>query len=200
MKKTELEVRKKYSTSGSGYLVADDYYYHSGHTWAKPIKGGRVLIGVDDFAGKILGKADRLNLPEPGTVLKQDRPGWSLNRSGRRAAFLAPVSGRVFAVNEKVVANPEILLKDPYGKGWLLVLEPSLVKPKEIEALYSGDQSFRWIEKEFQALLDLMGPQHERLASTGGGPIEDLFDKFPEIGWKKLVGTFLKTTDDRPAD
>jgi heterodisulfide reductase subunit A2 len=200
MKTTALEDRKKYRSSESGYLVADDYYYHSGHTWAKPIKGGRVLIGVDDFAGKILGKADRLNLPKPGTILRQDQPGWSLKRSGRRADFLAPVSGRVFAVNEKVVENPEILLDDPYGKGWLLVLEPPLVKPKEIEALYSGDQSFQWIDEEFQSLLDLLGPQQERLASTGGGPIEDLFGKFPEIGWEKLVGTILKTTDDRPTD
>jgi heterodisulfide reductase subunit A len=199
-KKMEREDRKKYSTSGSGYLVADDYYYHSGHTWAKPIKGGRVLIGVDDFAGKILGKADRLNLPEPGAILKQDQPGWSLTRSNHRADFLAPVSGRVFAINEKVVENPEILLEDPYGEGWLLVLEPPLLKPKEIEALYSGDQSSQWIEEESQALLDLLGPQHEQLASSGGGPIEDLFGKLPEIGWEKLVGTFLKTADDRPAD
>jgi len=53
-KQAVLENREKYSTAGSGYLVADDYYYHSGHTWAQPIKGGRVRIGVDDFAGKIL--------------------------------------------------------------------------------------------------------------------------------------------------
>jgi len=59
--------------------------------------------------------------------------------------------------------------------------------------LYSGGQSIEWMENEHKRLLQLLGPDYERLAATGGQPIADLFGHFPEIGWDNLVRTFLQT-------
>jgi hypothetical protein len=62
-----------------------------------------------------------------------------------------------------------------------------------LNVLFSGNKSLKWMEEEFQEILKLMGPKYEKLAATGGEPISDLFGRFPEIGWDRLVKTFLRT-------
>jgi heterodisulfide reductase subunit A len=178
--------------SVSGYRVSHECFYHVGHTWVAEMKGGRLRIGVDDFAGKVLGAGERPDLPSRGEVLRQDHKAWSLMRRGHRAPFLSPVTGKVFAVNGDAMDHPESMLEDPYGDGWLLIVEP-LVSEPELRKLLFGEASFRWLEAENKKLLELLGPEYERLAATGGGAIVDVFGVHPEIGWETLVKTFLKT-------
>jgi heterodisulfide reductase subunit A len=176
----------------SGYRMAAGDYYHRGHSWVRLEKGGRIRIGIDDFVGKILGPAAEFNLPERGTTLSRDRRGWSLRRNGQRASFLSPMTGKIFSVNEKVLEHPEITLEDPYREGWLLVMEP-IVKEGELKRLVRDEESHRWLEEENRKLLELLGPDYERLAATGGEPVVDIPKHFPEMGWDTLVTTFLKT-------
>jgi glycine cleavage system H lipoate-binding protein/Pyruvate/2-oxoacid:ferredoxin oxidoreductase delta subunit len=176
----------------SGYRLADDYYYHSGHSWARMENGGRLKIGVDDFMVKILGKADAFHLPIEGKTIRQGRTAWVLNRDGHRAEILSPITGKVFALNHEAIEDPEIVYRDPYQKGWLFIVEP--VVPKlDLESLYFGDGSIRWMEMENKKLLQLLGPEFERLAATGAEPIADFFGHLPEIGWDRLVQTFFRT-------
>jgi glycine cleavage system H lipoate-binding protein len=192
-KRLAAESRETLRTTSMGYRLAYEYYYHSGHTWAQPVQGGRIRVGLDDFAGKVLGPPDQLRLPRRGETLRQDRQGWSLTREGRQAEFLAPLTGKVFEVNDRALQDPAAVWEDPYSQGWLLVLEPLVPQP-ELNRLYRGEQSLRWLEEENKKLLELLGPEYERLAATGGEPIEDLFGHYREIGWEKLVSTFLKKT------
>jgi len=178
--------------TASGYRMADGYYYHMGHSWARFEHGGRVRIGFDDFLCKLFGPMGVMELPPLGTMLKQAEVGWTFSRDDRRAAVLSPVTGRVLAVNHKAQEHPEITHHDPYQEGWLFILEPE--RPKQnLKGLYFGKESYQWIEEETQKLLNLMGPEYERLAATGGEPIGDVFGSFPKIGWEKLVQTFLRT-------
>ncbi len=73
-----------------------------------------------------------------------------------------------------------------------MILEPKMPKVN-LKRLYSGEESFRWMEKEVKTLLGLIGPEYERLAATGGEAVDDLFGHYPEIGWDRLVKTFLRT-------
>jgi glycine cleavage system H lipoate-binding protein len=176
----------------SGYRLADGYYYHLGHTWARFEHGGSVRVGSDDFSNRILGAAQALRLPPLGANLKQNEVGWSLARDDHKAAVLSPVTGKVLAVNHKVQEHPEIAHEDPYEHGWLFILEPE--RPKQnLKGLYFGEESFHWMEQESRKLVSLLGPEYEQLAATGGEPIDDVFGHFPEIGWDRLVGTFLRT-------
>jgi heterodisulfide reductase subunit A len=180
--------------SVSGYRVADDYYYHLGHTWVHLEPGGRVKIGVDDFISKVLGPAEVFGLPARGVTLGQGHAGWMWKRNGREADVLSPLTGKVFLINRHAVENPGIVHDDPYGDGWLFVMEPiTPINVLNLNVLFSGNKSLKWMEQEFQELLKLMGPKYEKLAATGGEPISDLFGRFPEIGWDRLVKTFLRT-------
>ena len=176
----------------SGYKVADGYYYHVGHSWARLEHGGYVRIGLDDFLVRLFGEFQELGLPPLGAKLKQDQVGWVFSRDDHTAGVLPPVAGKVLAVNHKAHEHPELAHDDPYKEGWLFVVEPSSLK-RSLRQLYYGKESIRWMETEGQKLMRLMGPEYEQLAATGGEPINDFYGHFPDIGWERLTKTFLRT-------
>jgi heterodisulfide reductase subunit A len=191
----KVEMRSKEPrgyVSVSGFRMARDRHYHMGHSWVRPEKGGRMRIGMDDFAGKILGPAGLLRLPELGDMLRQDRKAWTLRRNGHQAACLSPLTGKVFAVNGRVLEHPGTAVEEPYGEGWLMVLEP-ILPAADLKRLFFGDSSIEWLEDEYQKVIGLFGPEYERLVATGGEPLTDVFGHLPEVGWDRLVKTVLKT-------
>jgi glycine cleavage system H lipoate-binding protein len=178
--------------SVSGFRMADGYYYHMGHTWARLEHGGRVRIGFDDFLVKVFGAPRGIQFPPLGSALKQDEVAWAFGRNGHQAAVLAPVTGTVLAVNHKGLEHPEITHHDPYHEGWLAIIEPDAPK-KNLKRLYFGEESFRWMEADNRKLMSMLGPEYERLAATGGGVVEDVFGQFPKLGWENLIRNFLHT-------
>jgi glycine cleavage system H lipoate-binding protein len=179
-----------------GYMLADGYYYHFGHSWVQILSGNCVRVGMDDFAARLFGPSNSLETAPAGATVKQGGVGWVLARGERRAPVQSPLTGKVIVVNEKALARPESVHEDPFEKGWLLQLEPALLK-KEAEALFSGTDADQWLESENRALLKLMGPEYEKLAATGGEPLDDLFGKVPGIPWDSLVRTFLRMRQTR---
>ena len=192
----ELDFEQLYNPPGynlaSGYRMADGYYYHMGHNWARFDHGGRLRVGFDDFLVRLFGGLEFLALPPLGTTLTKDQVGLTFGREKHKAAALSPVTGTVLAVNHKVREHPEIAHEDPYHEGWLYILEPDMPK-RNLKGLYYGNESIQWMEQESQKLLNLMGPEYEQLAATGGQPIGDVFGNFPELGWELLAKTFLRT-------
>lgn len=178
----------------SGYRMAQGYYYHMGHSWARFEHGGRVRVGFDDFLVRLFGAIQKLGLPPLGTTLKQEEVGWTFGRNGNNAAVLAPVTGTVLALNQRAQEHPEITHHDPYRNGWLFILEPEFPK-RNLRRLYFGDEGLKWMEQESQKLMGLVGPEYEHLVPTGGEPIDDFFGSFPDIGWAKLTKTFLRTEE-----
>jgi glycine cleavage system H lipoate-binding protein len=175
----------------SGYKIAEGYYYHKGHSWVFFEHGGIARVGFDDFAVRLFGVMDAIEAPTLGQKLKQGQPGWRFSREGLSAAVMSPTSASVLAVNHKLLDYPEIAHNDPYRNGWLCIVEPDFPK-KDIKGLYYGSESFNWMETESRKLMRLLGPEYEDLASTGGEPIGDVFGNFREVGWDRLVETFLE--------
>ncbi len=181
----------KYKTV-SGFKVAEGYYYHMGHSWVRFEHGGLVRVGFDDFMVKLFGTIQELNLPPLGATLKQDEVGWTFGRNGNKAAVLSPVTGTLLTTNYRALEHPQITNHDPYQSGWLFILEPDLPK-KNLRRLYFDKESFQWIERESQKLLQLIGPQYEQMAATGGEVINDLYRNIPNLNWDRIVHEFLHT-------
>ena len=175
-----------------GFLLARDYYYHPGHSWLRIEHGGRGRVGLDDFAVSLFGPSREFELPPLGATVEQGQVGWIFHRKDKEAAVLSPVTGTVLAVNCDAQDHPEILHEDPYHAGWLFMVEPNQTK-RDLRKLYFGDQSRKWMEMEGQHLLEMMGPEYQQLAATGGRVIRDVVGSFPDLEWNVLTRRFLQT-------
>jgi glycine cleavage system H lipoate-binding protein len=184
--------RKPTIAKVSGFQIANDYFYHPGHSWAHMEPDGRIRIGIDDFTARVFGPADIINLPSVGDSLIQGEVGWELNRNGHKAPMVSPVSGTVISVNDNVIKRPNITNDDPYNAGYLLLLD-SFSPELDMKTLYIGKECFQWMEKEHQSLMEMLGAEYERLAATGAESIKDIYGHVPDIDWDTLVSKFLKT-------
>jgi glycine cleavage system H lipoate-binding protein len=173
-----------------GFTVAEELYYHDGHTWARPEYGGRVRVGIDDFAQRLVGRLSKVELPRVGSPVRQGEVGIELVRNGHRAQALCPVDGIVVHVNEEVLGNPSSVNESPYEEGWLFVVEPTQLR-KNLKALYYGDTAKKFIQQERDSLLSMATGM--RIAADGGIATEDLLEELGEAQWKRIVSTFLKT-------
>lgn len=175
----------------SGFLLADGYYYHPRHTWARVDHGGLVRFGVDDFTMHLLGYVTHVRLPKLGVHLERSAPAWTFRREEKIAPLVAPVDGVVVALNHKAVENPQIIKEDPYGNGWLVVVEPRHLK-KDLAELYTDQAARTWLGAEVHRLEALVAPESEvPLAATGGEVIEDIYGNVPHLKWDQLVAEFL---------
>jgi glycine cleavage system H lipoate-binding protein len=175
----------------SGFELAEDFYYHEGHTWARPEYGGRVRVGLDDFAQKLIGKLGRVELPNIGQEVKQGEVGFQVRRNGEVAKVLSPMDGIVARVNDKLRDQPDLTNESCYEKGWLFTVEPTKLR-KNLKSLYYGQEARNFINEEREKLFNLANDDLQ-VAADGGGSVEDIFKEIEGKNWAKFVKTFLKT-------
>jgi glycine cleavage system H lipoate-binding protein len=177
----------------AGFMVADGYYYHKGHSWARIEHGGFVRLGVDDFSWRLLGPT-AISLPKIGTKLKPNESGWSIAREGMTAGVLSPMSGTVMATNQTALRQIDLAKKDPYGKGWLVVIDPISGLKKKTRNLLFAQNAVSWLNAEVKKLEDVvMNVYGVPLAATGGEIVDDIFGNLHDLKWEDLVHTFLLT-------
>lgn len=102
----------------------DDCLYAESHEYVRP-EADRLRIGISAYAVDQLGDIVFVELPEPGETIAAGTSFGSVESVKAVEDLLAPVSGVVIARNEAVLASPEELQNDPYGEGWLLLLDPA---------------------------------------------------------------------------
>src|SRR4029077_10003350 len=110
----------------------DDLKYHEEHDWAR-IAGDEAVLGVTWFAGDALGELVHFEPPEVGATVTKDASYGEVESVKAVSDLIAPLSGEVLEVNQKVVDAPETVNEDPYGEGWLIRVR--LSKPSEVDAL-----------------------------------------------------------------
>ena len=175
-----------------GFDVPMEHYFHNGHTWARIESGGFIRIGLDDFALKLLGHADALDLPLMGKELDQGNVGWGLKRKDNLADVLSPVDGVIVEVNSRVRENPGLANREPYGDGWLFMIRTPNVKGT-VKKLMSDAGSLEWMNAEVQTLENMIEETAGPLAADGGYLQSDIYGNLPDLGWNNLTKAFLKT-------
>ncbi|GAB6904974.1 conserved hypothetical protein [Desulfosarcina cetonica] len=175
-----------------GFRIPQGIYLHRGHAWMAMAPDGQVRIGLDDFAARLLGTMARIELPLLGKTLQQDRPGITFHRGGLKAGLLSPVSGVVTASNPEVGHHPQSLTDDPYGRGWLLMAQPTNLR-EALRRLKIGDEEVTaFIEDEITGLHQALEPHLGPLAADGGQLCDDLLGRLPESAWVAVARQILK--------
>ena len=96
--------------------------YHKEHTWAR-IEDGKARVGITDYAQDSLGEVVYVELPETGAEVRSGEDLGEIESTKATSAIVSPVSGKVLEVNEELNDSPEIVNEDPYGKGWVAIIE-----------------------------------------------------------------------------
>lgn len=170
------------------FKVAEGFYFHEGHAWARSEHGGRVRVGVSDFIQHLLGGLASIDLPDIGHPVVQGEPVAMLRKNGHAVKLRAPVSGVVSRINQRIKKNPSLINREPYEEGWLFIVEPSKLK-KNLKKLKTGEDAQGFIAQERERLIEVMSD--DLRVAADGGPIDtDVFKELSGERWESVVGEF----------
>jgi glycine cleavage system H lipoate-binding protein len=169
-----------------GFKLPAGLSYHPGHAWAAKESRNVVRIGLDDFASRLLGRIDQLDLPARGRWLRQGEKVWTLGRGAHRFEMLSPIEGEVVDVNPEVLRDPSVIHKDPYGVGWLVAVN-SPAADSNLKNLLRDMLAQRWMEESVATLHTYFSPSTGVHLQDGGHAISDLLSVLPEERWEKVV-------------
>jgi len=123
----------------------DDVKYTREHEWAR-VEGKAVRVGITDFAQDALGDVVYVDLPEGGTEVRAGQPFGEVESTKSVSDVYAPVTGRVIERNDALADSPERVNTDPYGDGWMILIEPA--DASEMDALLDAGQYRAFAEQE----------------------------------------------------
>lgn len=109
--------------------------YTKDHEWIL-VDGSTGTVGITEFAQGELGDVVFVELPPVGKTLKQHDTFGTIEAVKAVSDIYSPASGSVTEVNKDLAASPEIVNKDPYGKGWMVKIR--LSNPAEIGSLLTA--------------------------------------------------------------
>ncbi len=104
------------------YDIPEGYYYTKEHEWIRQ-NGSTYLVGITDYAVKMLNDIVYVNFPEVGATLKSNDVLGQVESVKTVSDIYMPVSGKVLKVNSKLTQTPELLTNSPYNDGWMLEIE-----------------------------------------------------------------------------
>ena len=102
--------------------VPDDLRYSSDHEWARR-DGDLIRIGITDYAQDALGDVVYLETPEVGAAVGANDKISEVESTKSVSDIFAPVAGTIVEVNTELADNPQRLNEDPYGEGWICVIQ-----------------------------------------------------------------------------
>ncbi len=105
--------------------VPSELRYTSDHEWVRLEADGRLRIGITDYAQEALGDVVFVQLPEVGASVAEKDGVSEVESTKSMSDVYAPVAGTVVEANADLEQHPEKLNEDPYGEGWIFVVEPS---------------------------------------------------------------------------
>jgi glycine cleavage system H protein len=111
--------------------------YTEEHEWARA-EGSRVTVGITAYAQDALGDVVYVDLPAAGTRVERGQPFGEVESTKSVSDLYAPVTGTIVERNESLESSPELVNTDPYGDGWMVVIEADA--PDVVDGLLSADE------------------------------------------------------------
>ncbi len=180
------------------FLLPRGFFIGRGHAWVELMFSGHARMGIDDFAQKVIGKVERLEVAPLNTAVRKGDIVARVMHSGRALAIASPISGKVLRVNEDLLRAPEHIHKDPYVSGWILEILPENVGP-ELKALSIADEAAQWLRLEIARFRDFVQQQVAAASPLpagatmldGGMPLRGALEQFNEPTWQAFQKEFL---------
>jgi len=123
----------------------EDLKYHKEHTWVKASEK-KATIGITNYAQDALGDIVYIDLPDVDTTVEANSEIGEIESTKATSSIISPISGRVIEVNEDLSESPEIINEEPYGKGWIAILE--IEDKSELDDLMDASEYEKYVEEE----------------------------------------------------
>lgn len=128
------------------YEMPDDLYYTTDHAWVK-VEGKQLRIGITDFMQQLAGEITFVRVPRAGKDMEAGKTLCSMQSGKWAGKITVPVSGKVVDANKSLASAPQPLNDEPYGAGWIAIMEPA--NPADVEAnLLRGDKAIEFLKAE----------------------------------------------------
>ncbi|MDI6916631.1 MAG: glycine cleavage system protein GcvH [Thermoplasmatales archaeon] len=132
-----------------GNNMPDELYYHKDHAWVKLEADGTVRVGMNDFYQKSAGDTTYIDLPFEGDEVSQGETCGKIQSAKWVGKFVSPLSGEIMKVNDELEDDCTLINKDPYDKGWIMIIKPSNLD-EELKNLAHGKDVEPWLKKEIE--------------------------------------------------
>ncbi len=126
-------------------MIPENLKYHKEHTWVR-VSGKRATVGITDHAQEALGDIVYIDLPEVDSAVEANSEFAEIESTKATSTVIAPVSGTVIEVNEDLIESPEIINEEPYGKGWIAVIE--MDNESELDELMDASEYENYLAEE----------------------------------------------------
>ncbi len=171
------------------FRLPEGVFYHFGHSWAVPEGRTVVKIGMNDFAQRLVGKIDAIQVPPLGSTVCQGEKGWALKIDSKAIDMLSPVDGKVIAINQEVMNAPETINQDPY-RSWLMKVETRTFSVDRRQLL-SGAMAKKWMDEIRDNLLSKMNYNLGTVYQDGGLLVNGMARQLDKERWDSVVKDFF---------
>lgn len=178
----------------NGFTFFPDLFYSEEHIWAKPIEQ-HIRLGLDEMISIFAMEADLISLPPKGSALKKGQVLAEIRAAGKKAKILSPLAGVVSVINHDVEESPNLAWRDPYRRGWLVMIQPD--RPEELFNLDSGEKAKSWFTKEASNLTTFLMKGVPQSSKKDRSPREPLIGKVIHQQWDNLIKILLPPKNER---
>lgn len=176
------------------FRVPAGVMFHPGHAWVRADAPDLVSVGLDDFAQQLVGPLRAVSLPQIGATVEQGERAWKLGADSKTVEMLSPISGRVAAVNTRVLEDPRLVNEDPFGHGWLIKIQTPRFAANS-KQLLTGAAARKWTETSWEELSSLFTPELGTVMHDGGAPVQGFARGVDEANWDAIARRFLLTEE-----
>ena len=126
-------------------MIPSNLRYHQEHEWDRA-EGQQATVGISHFAQDALGDIVFIDLPKVGAKVTAGQQIGEVESTKTTSTIYTPVSGTITKINADLKDHPEAVNSDPYGKGWMAVID--LTTPAEVDKLMTAAQYEEFVSKQ----------------------------------------------------
>lgn len=126
-------------------MEPQDLRFHKEHEWIR-VEGNTARLGISNFAQDALGDVVFVDVPKVGMTFQAEDQLGEVESTKATSTIYTPVTGKILQVNGELQDHPELLNQDPYGRGWIAVLE--LSNPDEVNGLMTAEQYTEFLKAQ----------------------------------------------------
>jgi glycine cleavage system H protein len=126
-------------------MIPSNLRYHQEHEWVRA-EGQQATVGISHFAQDALGDIVFIDLPKVGAKVTAGQQIGEVESTKTTSTIYTPVSGTIAKINADLKDHPEAVNSDPYGKGWMAVIE--LTAPAEVDQLMTAAPYEEFLSKQ----------------------------------------------------